>query len=143
MNIVIGSLIVAFLWSVGSISQKYILGTLTPTTTLVVTGILYGITMLVYFLFHKKTVLKDIQKIDFKVASVFTVFIILGIVASQLIFYSLAKEHDIYKVTALTFVSPIFTLLLATMLLGEKPTPLHILGILFVVVGVILVGGTK
>lgn len=99
--------------------------------------------MIVYSFLHINTIKQELQKLNAKVLAVFAVFILFGIIASQLIFYKLAHAYDIHKVTALTFVSPVFTVILAAVLLGENPTMSHIIGIILVVIGVMLVGGTK
>lgn len=63
------------------------------------------------------------------------VTIICGFGANILYLWVL-QHNDSYVVTAVAFTSPIFTLILAYFILNERVTPISVVGVFMIVIGV-------
>ena len=80
----------------------------------------------------------DKNKFNYKTFGLlFTSSVICGFFASW-IYYNILVKHDSYLVGTIVYSAPIFTLLFGILILHEKPNIYSILGILFVIIGMIL-----
>lgn len=98
---------------------------------------LYSLIISAYALYHQKTVVKDLKKINWPIAFAIAGFVFLSMFYSIILFYRLLRDYDVHKVCALTYVSPLFTLAIAFFFMGEKVTLLSAIGVVLVVSGVV------
>jgi drug/metabolite transporter (DMT)-like permease len=140
-SLLLPSLFIAFIWSIGGIFQKYAMNHINPVTFIAFTTLIYVICVIVYCVFNKKTIIADFKNnTSISVLGAMLAFTLLSMFWSMILLLQLYEKHDAHKVSTLTFVSPVFTLILATLLLKERPTPKSILGVLLVVLGIAFVG---
>ena len=134
------SLFVAFLWSLGGVFQKYVLMTMSPTTLMVVGSMLYFVCIVPYGLINRKLILSEVSK--FKPSTLLATggFVFLSMFFSIILYYRLLSKYDVHKVTAITFVSPLFTLILAALFLKERVTIASMVGVVLIVLGVACIG---
>jgi drug/metabolite transporter (DMT)-like permease len=101
-----------------------------------ISGIVYTLCLLLFAAFNQKQLMHDYKIIkNSDVAIIALTSIITGFFANYLYFYVL-KDHESSLISALIYSCPIFTLLLAYLLLNERIDRYGILGIIFVVLGV-------
>lgn len=135
------SLIIAFLWGLSPIIHKVALNRLSPHTTLVISSTFYTICTLVFAVVFRDMIQRDINAGHLTpwitVALAFTA-IICGFFTNILYFFILQKNQS-HIVSALIYSSPVFTLIMAFLLLRERITFNGFLGIVFITIGVIFV----
>ncbi len=131
------ALVVALLWSISPIVHKSILSAgISRETVLVLTGLLYFPCILAYGLIYHKRIITDIPKITKTQWALLICLTVMSGLIGNILYFWLLKHNDSYVVTALAFCSPIFTLVLAYWLLHEKITPVSVIGVLLIVLGV-------
>ena len=133
------SLFVAFLWALGGILQKYSLRTLSPKMLFIIGGALFSVLVIAYGAIHRKEVLASFPKIDTPTWASIIGFVTLSMFLSIILFYNLLESNDAYKVNTITYVAPLFTLILAIIFLGERPTIHAALGVGLVVAGIYMI----
>jgi drug/metabolite transporter (DMT)-like permease len=57
---------------------------------------------------------------------------------ATLLYYQLMRNHKSHLVTALTYSSPIFTLLLAELVSGERPDQYSRWGVILITLGIVV-----
>lgn len=139
MHLVPSALLIALFWAVGGIVQKVIIQSLSPETSMAIIGAAYALIVVVYGIYNRATVVPAALTLSLRQWAGVAFVAIGSIFYANLWLYRLLERHAAYKVTALTYVSPVFTLVLAAMLLGEKVTPVSIAGVLLIVLGVVMV----
>jgi len=133
------SVFVALLWAIGGIFQKQALSVISPTTLMVLGCVVYTPLVLAYGLYHHKRVAYESKKLTPYLIGVVVLFVSISMFYSIVLYYNLLQKHEVHKVTAITFISPVFTLLFAFLLLGERITLRSVVGVLLIVVGVICI----
>jgi drug/metabolite transporter (DMT)-like permease len=85
------------------------------------------------------TIKKDFRNLNMRLLVEIAVSVTVGVFVANIIFYQLLAQHDSYLVTALTYTSPMFTVVLAWMFLNEQISWVNVLGIVVLIVGILLV----
>ncbi len=137
------ALLIACLWGIKPVIQKHVLATLQPETVLVLSALLYGSTIAVYAIYNNKIIIKDYPKMTKQHIMWLAIAAILCGATGTILYYQLLNIHPSYKVTAITFCSPAFTLILAYFLLKENVTKECVLGVILIVIGIVLLGRPK
>jgi uncharacterized membrane protein len=133
------ALIVAFLWGIEPIIHKHLLKRNHAITIMFVSSITYIILLTCYAYTHRHHIYSDLNSITA------LDLVLLGATASiisliaHLLYYHVLQKHDSSIVSALVCSSPIFTLLIAYLLLEERINLTGILGIFSITFGVILI----
>jgi uncharacterized membrane protein len=133
------ALFVAFLWGTLPAVHKYVLGRHDPVSVIAVSAAIYAVCTIALVFWYWPRIKKDVatwRPRTFAILAANT--IIAGFLANLLYMYVL-KKHDSHIVSALVCISPVFTLLLAVLFLGERPTALGALGVVLIVAGVVCV----
>jgi drug/metabolite transporter (DMT)-like permease len=138
-NMITAAMLVSFLWGLSPIAYKHVLEYIDPMTLIAIQGALYGIAFLLFVIFFRKDLKHKLSTVSKRVFTIMFFAVIFTMIIPMVIFFYLLQKHDSYIITALTYSSPIFTLILAYLLLKEDIAPVGILGVLLVVVGVVLV----
>ena len=136
------ALFISFLWGLSPVIHKYLLSgqDLHPETMLVIGGTLYSVCLVLYGWYKRKLVMHDVKsRMTWKSwLAVGLTSIVCGFVANMLYFFIL-KKHTSYIVSALIYASPLFTLILALLFLKEKVTAMGMVGVFFIVMGVVCI----
>lgn len=139
MQLIPLSILVSFLWGVTPIMQKRILNRVSKETMLLVGGISSTIALIVLCIINMDNLKRDFKTIDALLIFEIVVAITVAVFFANIIFYKLLEKHDSYLVTALTYTSPVFTVVLAWLILKEQISWINGLGIGLMIIGVLLV----
>lgn len=137
--VVVLSLLVAFLWATSTIIQKHALKDLNPATVMIVSSCFYMACLAMYGLWKKDIVYSDLKNVRASTIATVCFSAIVGGFLAQFLFIYLLQSQNSAVVTALTFTSPVFVLLMSIFLLHERSHLLSVIGIITVFVGVSLV----
>jgi len=137
------ALCIAFLWGMQPVFYKFLLKKLTPFTLMLFTSTLYFFLMICTSLFRYKDIHTEIATLN-----TFDYFIIIGstfttFYLANIIYYSILTNHESSIISAVICSSPVFTFLFAYLFLKERIDVYGILGIFFIVLGVIFISQNK
>jgi drug/metabolite transporter (DMT)-like permease len=133
------ALFIAFLWGIHPILNKILLGKFNFSTVFVLNNLVYCLAVLIFVYINYTEISKDVKKLNgHDVLILCTVALIAGFLANLLYYYVL-KSHESSLVSALVCSSPIFTLIIAHFFMKEELNGFGILGILFIVLGVVCI----
>ena len=124
-------------WGIAPIIDKAALKNSTPFIGMVVRGIFIGITMSLIFLFSGR--MKDIISTDKRSLLYFCISGLLAGALGVLTFYKALELDSTSKVVPLAATYPLVTAILGVTLLGESITIYKLVGIVFIVIGILLV----
>jgi uncharacterized membrane protein len=133
------ALFVAFLWGVTPILMRYCSRTLNYTTIMVISGMFYigFLSILIYN--QRKVLLDDItNNVTWKTILYMMGSTFLGLFLANLIFHQLISVNEVY-ITSLTYTAPLFSVIIAYLVLGESICMLQMLGILLITIGIVCV----
>ena len=138
MKGLIFSLLAALFWGLGPIMEKIGLSKISPQTGLYIRG--FGLLMGLLVLYPFMTSFKEIREVSVKAA----IFLGLGglfvSVIGQLFFYFALKSGDISKVVPIAGSFPLIAFIAGILFFGETITISKIGGVIFIVVGIVLLG---
>lgn len=140
MNLIGGSLLVAFFWACITIIDKHILKTLKSHTVLFVGSIATILFAGIYCLYHKDSIVDDFNNLNFNLIFWICIATFLSVITANILYLELLKEHNTAIVTAITYSAPVLVLLMSMVIFKEKLSLYSGIGILLVIVGTILVG---
>jgi transporter family protein len=138
MSWILFSVLAALTWAVVNIIDKYVLDKLVrkPIIPVMVMGVIGLIASIFIFIFK-----------GFSYLSIFNILLtfISGFfyVIAILFYFKAVQIEEISRIIPLWHFAPLFTLILATIFLGEIFTPIKYIGILLLVSGVILISYKK
>lgn len=138
-NMIMAAMLVSFLWGLSPIAYKHVLEYIDPMTLIAIQGTLYGIAFILFVIFFRKDLKHKLNTVTKKVMTIMFFAVIFTMIIPMVIFFYLLQKHESYIITALTYSSPIFTLILAYLLLNENITPVGVFGVFLVVLGVVFV----
>lgn len=133
------SLFTSFLWGLSPVIQKHLLEKFDKRSLMLFyasANILFIVLMLSFFNNKLYSDIKSLNTYDIFLISAYTFFTIF---MANLIFLEVLKYNNSHEVAAIEGIYPFFTLVLAYMFLKEKITAFGILGVIFVVLGVICI----
>lgn len=135
LKYVLITLFVAFLWGLSPIMQKHLLKKFDKFSLMLFFSAIYFGCLLVFLPFYYSHLISDISKIEtFDIWLIAFTTITASFLANVILLHVL-KYNDSYIVSALTCVSPLFTLLLGYIFFHEKINILGVLGVLLIVLG--------
>jgi uncharacterized membrane protein len=138
-NVILLSLIVALFWAINPIIVKYVLKHTSFPLVLLITNITTFIAVIIFAYINKEIVTNDWKNISNKnISLIITNTLVFGFIATILYFY-LIKNNDLNIIIGLTYTTPLFAVILSKYILKENITNLSYLGVLFIVVGGILI----
>jgi transporter family protein len=132
--LLIGISAVAF--GVGTLLRKISVETLHPFQFQIVAGSLYGLLVIPWYFVAKETGHAEVWNIPGIIWCL--ICTMLGMLGAVILMYALRTGHDTGLVAALGSVSPIVTVMLAALFLGEQPSLKQAIGIFLVLVGVVI-----
>jgi drug/metabolite transporter (DMT)-like permease len=139
------SLFISFLWGASPVIQRFLMTTrpLSPETLMVFGSAIYFLCTTIYFVFNKAKIVSEIANTSWTTLSIMIISgIFVGFVANFL-YYKVIRSNTSYVVAALVFSAPFFTVLLSFLFLKEELTLLSILGVVFIVIGIVLLASAQ
>lgn len=133
------ALFISFLWGLAPVIHKLVLKNINPITVFILSGVIYSITMAFFITTQIDTLKKDIPKIEMRDLGLIAFASIIDAFLANFLYYNVLKDNESYIVSALIFSSPAFTLLLGYLFLKENITLMGVLGVFFIVLGVICI----
>ena len=131
------ALLVAIIWGINPIFEKFALKNASPYSVITIRFIFTAVCLAIITLTTGR--LEEITKVDGR--SLFWILIsgLVGGLIGLFLFFVALKHEDTSKVVPIAATFPMFTALYAYMLLGEAISLKRAIGILFVVIGAILI----
>lgn len=145
LSVIPVALFIAFIFGLSPIIHKYIftkVPTITPQTMFIFGGIFYFVFTLIFALNEKETLTKDIKNIPSAVLLIFLFGTATTFFANYL-YFKIIRKNASFLVSSLIFISPLFTVILSYLLLKEDITIISVIGVIFIVLGVVLVAMSK
>ena len=142
-NYIFLALFISFLWGVQTVIHKHLLSSLHFVTIMLVSGVINVSLIVVLSIYLKNDILTDLKKITFRDAVILVCLPIFTVFISNLIYYFILKKHESSLVSALTYSSPAFTLILAYLYLNERLDIYGLSGIFAIIAGVILISNNN
>lgn len=139
MDLLFNSLLVAVLWAVGGILKKVVITQISPEIAMILIGLAYAIIVIIFGATKFKDTVAVVKSLKASEWAVIGFIALVSVFAANLILYRLLESNEVYRVTALTYVSPLITLFLAALFLKEEVTMLSFVGVLLTMVGIVLV----
>lgn len=139
LQVLLITLFIAFIVGLVPILDKVLLKTLSPYTVLAGSGIIYIICMFGFLYYYRKTILSDMKKINYLHILLFAFIAIFGSFIIKILFLNVLKNHHSHIITALVYSAPFFTLLIAYFFLKEDINIYGLIGVLFIILGVIFI----
>lgn len=133
------ALFVSFLWGAQVIAHRYVLNErkADPKVLMIISSLVYMCCIAFFALYNWQSVQKGIQTIDaISFSLIAATAILCGFLANLLYIYIL-KDNESYVVGTLIYSSPVFTLLIAILLLKERVTWIGLAGVSFIIFGVL------
>ena len=133
------ALFISFLWGIIPIIYKVVLERLNNVTVMLINGVFYCILLISLFLYNKKIIMNDLNKITTNEYLWIFIATLFGGFIGNLLYYYILKRGEAAILTALMYTAPVVTLIVAYFILKDKITPLSIIGILLIVTGVVCI----
>ena len=130
------ALFVSFLWGVVPVIHKFLLHEVHFSVVLVISSVAYITCAMGFAAYNWKELRPRLHYVSAtNIAIIVATSAITGFLANLLYLYIL-KDNESYIVSALIYSSPVFTLLLAYVVLHERMNVLGVVGVLLIVAGV-------
>jgi drug/metabolite transporter (DMT)-like permease len=138
--IVLFAMIPSFLWGLIPIVDKYAVDQMHIMSYILITSFFYLAISMLYFILKPEKMKSEIIKLDSKLLWVGILATIISFVA-EVTYLHLLQSHDNLTalITALTYTSPFFTLILGYLILKEKITIQCAIGVLFIIAGAVII----
>lgn len=131
------ALLVACIWGINPIFEKFALKNTSPFSVITIRFIFTAICLGVYTLFAGRV--DELVKVDSRSLMWILLSGLLGGLLGLFIFFVALKQEDTSKVLPIIASFPMFTAIFAYFLLGETLSLKRLIGIMFVIVGVVLI----
>lgn len=145
MDIVFTSLVVSFLFGVTPITHKYLFNKhpISKETLITSGAFFYFLCALIYFLVHREKVILDVKKLPTSSLVIMASSAVFSGFLANYLYFKAIQHSSSYVVSALIFSSPMFTFVLAYLILNEDITFRNAFGVACIVVGVIILATSK
>jgi uncharacterized membrane protein len=140
MNVLFFTFIVALLWGISPIVVKYGMNkNINVNTIFFINTLIYVICGGLYSLVYKTDIEKDLTTSNASILILLTINAFFAVFLANTIYYILIQSNNTAIVTALSYSSPLFTVILSYFLLEEKLSIQTFLGIITIYFGIILI----
>lgn len=132
------SLSIAVLWGVQPIVHKQLMckHRIDPKAVLVVGGMAYTACLLVFWMYFHRDVQSEVRRLPLSAIVIIAFLSIFTAFVANVVYLYVLRNNETYVVTALMYTSPVFTLVLAVLILREEVTLLGGLGAVLILAGV-------
>jgi len=134
-HLIIHSIVIAVSWAVAAVLQKDILTFTNPNTLLAINYTIGLLSLLLITLFKNDFIDFVPPNVPYYRYIQIIAFVWLNSVLPNVLLYSLIQSNDVNRVTALASTYPLFTLILAWIILKERINIYSVVGILLIVSG--------
>lgn len=125
-------IIIALLWAIRPVLQKYILDSFSFPTVMFIGAVLYIIFVIFFIsLYGHQQVQDELLKMTKAQAGIFLVISIVGFLAS-ILYYKALSENSASEIVTITSMWPLFAIVFASLFLGESQDP-YLLIVLFLI----------
>ena len=128
-------LVVSFIWGLIPIIDKFVLISVDPKIFILMFATLFFFCTLIFTFLNRNSILLHIKTVNKHNLMLTFCSSLLAFVA-LLVYLFLLKDNDSHLVSAIAYSAPMFTLILAMLILKERPTLISIAGILLIIMGV-------
>ena len=129
----------AAMWAIGQVMVKRLKGAVESFSLIAWVGVFAGPQMLLGSLFIESGHLEAIQSASWVGWSTI-LYLALGMTALGYgIWYAVLSRHPVAQVMPVLLLLPIFTIILSVVLLGERPSPIVLLGGSTVLIGLVII----
>lgn len=131
------ALLVACIWGINPIFEKLALKNTSPFSVITIRFIFTAVILIFYTLVAGRY--EELIKVDSRSLSWIFLSGLVGGLIGLFIFFVALKQEDTSKILPIIAAFPMFTALFAYVLLGETISLKRAIGILFVIIGVVLI----
>lgn len=140
MNVVFFTFIIALLWGISPIVVKHGMNNkINVNTIFFINTLIYVICGGLYSLFYKTEIENDLTYKNINILLLLTINAFFAVFLANTIYYVLIESNNTAIVTALSYSSPLFTVILSYFLLEEKLSLQTICGVIVIYLGILLV----
>ena len=125
---------VAFLWSLHPICHKILKNNIDAFYIFILIWLFTSVFMIFILFYYKNHIYSNIVNLTKYELLILLWLGLISVLANYIYFYVI-KSDNAYIVSALTYSSPLFTIIIAYLLLNEVISYNAILGILFIIIG--------
>jgi transporter family protein len=133
------AIFVAFLWSLSVLAQKHTLKFLPLYTVFAVSSLVYASFTLGVIAYNYKTIKDSLHTIDYRLLLILICGSLFGAFIPNILNLAILKNNKSFIIVALTYITPLFSTLLAYLFLQESVSVRELIGVLLIVCGVITI----
>jgi len=142
-NYIFLALFISFLWGIQVVIHKHLLTNFYFVTIMLVSNVINVSLIIALSIYLKNDVFTDLKKITFRDAVILVCLPIFTVFIANIIYYYILKKHESSLVSAITYSSPAFTLILAYLFLNERLDIYGLSGIFAIIAGVVLISNNN
>jgi drug/metabolite transporter (DMT)-like permease len=139
MNLIFYSLLIALFWGISPIAHKKLLNNMDTKFILISTGLFYSLFFIIYSMYNWTHFKYECTQVNNKTIIYLAVVAFMLSFIPNIIYFFLLKQHDSSIVSALVNSAPVFTVLVSFLILGEKIHKYELIGIFFIIIGIIAI----
>lgn len=133
------ALFIALLTGLLPVVHKHLLGKYNPMSILIISAVIYSIAVIGIAYTQFENLKTDLKKITWTDSGIIVLLVLMCTFFSNILYYIVLKANNSFEVASIINAAPFFTLILAVMFLHEHIHATGLLGIIFTIVGVILI----
>ncbi|MBN1353999.1 MAG: EamA family transporter [Candidatus Omnitrophica bacterium] len=134
MEIAILLILTAILWGATPVLEKIGLGKTDPLTGVSIRSFAVTIALVLYITLTGR--IKQIFNADFKTIVIFSATGIIAGLLGMITYFAALKKANTSQVVPIAATYPLITAILSVLILGERVTPLRLIGTILIIAGV-------
>ena len=139
MNLIFYSLLIALFWGISPIAHKKLLNNMDTKFVLIASGLFYSLFLIFYSMYYWNHFKQEYKQVEYKYLLYLAGIAFMLSFIPNILYFFLLKEHDTSVVSALINSAPVFTVLVSFLLLGDKIHKHELVGIFFIILGIIAI----
>ena len=139
MNLIFYSLLIALFWGISPIAHKKLLNNMDTKFVLIISGLFYSLFFIFYTLYNWSHFKQEYKQVEYKYLLYSAIIAFMLSFIPNIIYFFLLKKHDSSIVSALVNSAPVFTVLVSFLFLGDKIHKYELVGIFFIIIGIIAI----
>ena len=133
------SLLISLLWGTQPLFHKMLLNNMNAATIMIISGAIYTLCLIIFAYLNKSTIENDVNHITKNDIIIISFTTIITVFLTNMIYYYVLKDHKSSIISALIYSCPVFTLIGSYLYTNEKIDNNGLLGIIFIIIGVIFI----
>ena len=134
-------LFIAFLYGMEPFIYKHLLQNISKQSIILWTSFINLFFSAIYAYYYRNEIKKD--NISLKILIILSALVILTIFITDVIYYHIIEKNSVSVPVVLIYTAPMFTLLLGMLFLNENISKYEVLGIIFVIIGILILAKTS